>query len=59
MLLLKICRNNFRNLAPMTSENNKKERMNKLDAARLAQTKAAGAAETEAARPTEPESLSF
>ena len=51
--------NNFRNLAPMTSENNKKERMNKLDAARLAQTIASRPAETEAARPTEQESLSF
>ena len=51
--------NNFKNLAPRTSEQNKKERLFKLNAARLAQTKAAGPAETEAARPTEPESLSF
>ena len=46
---------------------NKKERLLKLDAARLAQTKAAGPAETEAAgpaeteaaRPTEPESQGY
>ena len=51
--------NNWSNLAPRTSEQNKKMRQLKLDAARLAQTEAAGAAETEAARPTEPESLAF
>ncbi len=51
--------NNWSNLAPKTSEQNKKERLLKLNAARLAQTEAAGPAETEAARPTEPESLSF
>jgi hypothetical protein len=51
--------NNWSNLAPRTSEQNKKLRQLKLDAARLAQTEAAGAAETEAARPTEPESLGY
>ncbi len=51
--------NNWSNLQPKTSEQNKKERQLKLDAARLAQTEAAGAAETEAARHTEPESVSF
>ena len=51
--------NNFKNLVPKTSEQNKKERLLKLDAARLAQTKAAGPAETEAARHTEPESQCF
>jgi hypothetical protein len=51
--------NNFKNLAPRTSEQNKKDGLLKLNAARLAQTEAAGAAETEAARPTEPESLAF
>ena len=48
--------NNWSNLAPRTSEQNKKERLLKLHTARLAQTKAAGPAETETARPTEPES---
>ena len=51
--------NNFKNLQPKTSEQNKKERLLKLNAARLAQTKAAGPAETEAARHTEPESQCF
>ncbi len=51
--------NNFKNLQPKNSEQNKKERLLKLNAARLAQTEADGAAEIEAARPTEPESLAF
>ena len=51
--------NNWSNLQPKTSEQNKKERLLKLNAARLAQTKAAGPAETEAARHTEPESQCF
>jgi hypothetical protein len=39
--------NNWRNLAPKTSEQNKKERYLKLDAAHTAQTKAASSAVTE------------
>jgi hypothetical protein len=41
--------NNWENLAPKTSEQNKKERHLKLDAARAAQTEAASSAVTEAA----------
>jgi hypothetical protein len=39
--------NNWKNLAPKTSEQNKKERYMKLDAARTAQTEAASSAVTE------------
>jgi hypothetical protein len=67
--------NNWSNLAPKTTEQNKKERKMKMDAARAAkteasrpaetkasrpaETEAARHAETEAARPTEPESQSY
>ena len=59
--------NNWSNLAPKTSEQNKKERYMKLDAARSAETEAsrpaeteaARHAETEAARSTEPESQCY
>ncbi len=51
--------NNWSNLAPKTSEQNKKERFLKLDATRTTETEAAGPAETEAARPTEPESQCY
>ncbi len=61
--------NNWSNLAPRTSEANKKERSMKLAAAAArstqtkaagpAETEAAGPAETEAARPTEPESIGY
>ncbi len=45
--------NNWSNLAPKTSEQNKKERLLKLDAARSAKTQASRPAETEASRPAE------
>jgi 5-methylcytosine-specific restriction endonuclease McrA len=65
--------NNWSNLAPKTSEQNKKERNMKLDAARSAKTQASRPAETEASRlaeteaartaetqaPTEPESQCY
>jgi hypothetical protein len=67
--------NNWSNLAPKTSEENKRGRKMKLDAARAAKTQAsrpaeteasrlaeieaARHAETEAARPTEPESQCY
>ena len=47
--------NNWSNLAPKTSEQNKKERYMKLDASRSAETEASRPAETEASRPAETE----
>ncbi len=51
--------NNWSNLAPKTSEQNKKERYMKIKAGRSAKTEAARPAETEASRPAEPESQCY